>query len=69
MASHEPLLPQSLIHPKVVQPYGSNALAFQVGIYRNADDGPCEAYMVMSGSWKNRIIDEMVVYNSKFQVG
>ena len=40
-----------------------------VGIYRNAEDGPCEACMVMDGSWKDRVVDETVVYNSKFQIG
>jgi hypothetical protein len=40
-----------------------------VGIYRDAKDGPCEACMVMDGSWKERVLDERVVYNSKFQIG
>ena len=40
-----------------------------VGIFRNAEDGPCEACMVMGGTWKERVVDEIVVYNSKFQIG
>ena len=41
----------------------------RIGICRNAEDGPCEACMAMDGSWKERVVDEMVVYNSKFQIG
>jgi hypothetical protein len=44
-------------------------LDHKVGIYRNSEDGPCEACMVMDGSWKERVVDERVVYNSKFQIG
>lgn len=40
-----------------------------VGIYSNSEIGPCEACMVMDGSWKERVVDERVVYNSKFQIG
>ena len=43
-------------------------LDHKVGIYRNAEDGPCQACMVMDESWKDRVVDEMVVYNSKFQI-
>jgi len=41
----------------------------KVGIYRNAENGPCENCMIMDESWKDRVVDEMVVYNSKFQIG
>ena len=44
-------------------------LDHKVGIYRNGEDGPCELCMVMDGSWKDRVVDERVVYNSKFQIG
>ena len=44
-------------------------LDHKVGIYRDAEDGPCQVCMAMDGSWKTRMVDEMVVYNSKFQVG
>ncbi len=43
-------------------------LNHKVGIYRDAEDVPCEACMVMDGSWKDRVVDEIVVYNSKFQI-
>ena len=38
----------------------------QIGIYRDADNGPCEIYMLQEETWKDRAVDEMVVYNSKF---
>lgn len=44
-------------------------LVSKPGIYRDAEDGPCEVCMVMDGSWKERVLDETVVYNSKFQIG
>ena len=40
----------------------------QVGIYRDAEDGPCDVCMGLDGSWKERVVDEVIVYNSKFQV-
>jgi hypothetical protein len=39
------------------------------GIYRDAEDGPCEACMVMDETWKGRVVDETVVYNSKIEIG
>jgi hypothetical protein len=38
------------------------------GIYRDAEDGPCEVCMGMSEDWKDRVVDEVIVYNSKFHV-
>ena len=38
------------------------------GIYREPSDGPCQVCRSQEGEWKDRVIDEMVVYNSKFQV-
>jgi len=40
----------------------------QFGVYREASDGPCEVCMSQEGDWRDRVVDEMVVYNSKFQV-
>lgn len=39
------------------------------GIYRDAKNGPCGKCMVMDETWKDRMITETTVYNSKFQVG
>jgi hypothetical protein len=39
----------------------------QIGIYRDAEDGPCEICLTQTRIWDNRVIDENVVYNSKFQ--
>ena len=38
------------------------------GIYRDAEDGACEVCIVMSQMWKNRVVDETVVYNSKIEI-
>ena len=38
------------------------------GIYRDAANGPCQVCMAMDKSWRNRVVDETVVYNSGFQV-
>ena len=40
----------------------------QIGIYQDADDGPCEVCMHLQKDWKDRVVDEIGVYNSKFQV-
>lgn len=40
----------------------------QMGIYRDAEDGLCDVCMGMSEDWKDRVVDETLVYNSKFQV-
>ena len=49
--------------------YADGDLDHKVGIYRDAEDGPCEKCMAMDETWKDRIVDEIVVYNSKFQIG
>ena len=40
----------------------------QIGIYRDAKDGPCEICIVQEDRWEKRVIDEYLVYNSKFQI-
>ena len=40
----------------------------QIGIYRDADVGSCEVCMHLDKDWEDRVVDEMVVYNSKFQI-
>ena len=40
----------------------------QVGIYRGAEDGLCEVCILQEDDWTNRVIDEMVIYNSKFHI-
>ena len=39
-----------------------------IGIYRDAANGPCEACMAMDKKWRDRVVDETVVYNSGFEV-
>ncbi len=40
----------------------------QIGIYRDAKDGPCEICMLQDKNWKDRVIDETLVYNSRIKV-
>ena len=40
----------------------------EIGIYRDADNGPCEVCMLQEETWKDRMVDETVIYNSKFQI-
>ena len=40
----------------------------KVGIYRDAGDAPCDICMHMDKGWGDRVVDESIVYNSKFQV-
>ena len=39
-----------------------------LGIYRDANDGPCDICMLQEETWKERVIDEIVVFNSKIQI-
>ena len=39
----------------------------QVGIYRDAEDGPCEVCIRLDEDWGDRVVDEAIVYNTKFQ--
>jgi len=39
------------------------------GIYRDAEDEPCDACMFIDEDWKDRVVGETVVYNSKIQIG
>ena len=38
------------------------------GIYRDSKDGQCEVCIVTDEDWKDRVVDETVVYNSKIQI-
>ena len=40
----------------------------QLGIYRDAEDGPCDVCMHLQKDWEGRVIDQYVVYNSGFRV-
>ena len=37
----------------------------QIEIHKDAEDGPCEACMAQEERWKDRVIDEVMVYNSE----
>ena len=41
----------------------------QVGIYRDALKGPCDICSAMDQNWKDRVVDETVVYNSRVSIG
>ena len=40
----------------------------QIGIYRNAEDGPCELCMLHEEICKERAVDKIKVFNSKFKI-
>ncbi len=40
----------------------------QIGIYRDAEDGPCDICLAQTKAWRNRVVAQNVVYNSKFQI-
>jgi hypothetical protein len=40
----------------------------QIGIYRDAEHGPCEICMLQEEDWEDRVIDGNVVCNTKFQI-
>jgi hypothetical protein len=44
------------------------ALSSQVGIYRDQDDGECAVCMTQGKGWEERVVDQTVVYNSKFRI-
>ena len=48
--------------------FGDGNLDPQIGIYRDAEDGSCEICLAQAKTWGNRVFDEYVVYNSKFQI-
>ena len=37
----------------------------QIGIYRDAEDGPCEICLAQTKTWEGRVINENVVCHSK----
>ena len=39
-----------------------------LGVHRDAGEGPCDTCMLQEETWKDKVVDEMVVYNSKFQI-
>jgi len=41
-------------------------VGFLVGIYRDVKNGPCEICMIEEESWRERVVDGTVIYNSKF---
>ncbi len=40
----------------------------QIGIYRDAENGPCEVCLLQEETWKERVVDEIFIYTSKLQV-
>jgi hypothetical protein len=40
-----------------------------VAAYRDEEDSHCEACMDLRQKWGDRVVDETVVYNTKFQIG
>ena len=48
--------------------FGDGNLDPKIGIYRDAENGPCEVCMVQDERWKERLVDETIVYSGKFQM-
>lgn len=46
--------------------YRNGELDSQIGIYRDAENGPCEICMIEEESWRERVVDGTAIYNSKF---
>jgi len=46
-----------------VQREYENSLDPQIGIYRDAENGPCEVFMMQGEEWEERVIDEVVVFD------
>lgn len=53
--------PDSSSCPTVRSP---NRIAFR----NQGDDGPCEVCLLQDATWKERSLDEIIVYNSEFRV-
>jgi hypothetical protein len=54
------------IYYQRIFPYGD--LDLRVGIYRNADFGPCEACMRLDQDWENRVMEETIVYSANIKM-
>jgi hypothetical protein len=45
-----------------VQGEYERSLDRQIGIYRDAANGPCEVCMMQGEEWEEKVIDEVVVF-------
>jgi len=36
--------------------------------FTRTSDGPCETCMAQEEEWKDRVVDEIVAYNNRFQI-
>ena len=48
--------------------YPDGIIDSKLGIYRDAKEGACASCISRLEDWRNRVVDECVVYNSKFQI-
>jgi hypothetical protein len=48
--------------------YKDGDLDLQIGIYRDAEEGPCEICLAQTKAWENKVVDQNVVYNTRFQI-
>jgi hypothetical protein len=51
------------------QKFEDGSLNAEVELHHDPDHGPCAVCMAMKVPWENRIIDEVVVYNSMVRIG
>ena len=47
--------------------YKDGILDPKIGIYRDAEHGPCEICMMQEDTWRDRMTDETFIYNHSFQ--
>ena len=40
----------------------------QIGIYRDADDGPCEICNHLEKEWEDRVVDESLIYKKQIKL-
>ena len=48
--------------------FSDGSLDPQVGIYRDADNGPCEICMLQEENWKETVVDETVICDFEFRM-
>ena len=56
-------MPLTVAASITIKPFLTAIWSSRFGIYWNAHDGHCEKCMLMEKTWKERLIDEIVVYN------
>jgi hypothetical protein len=48
--------------------YKDGDLQLQVDIYRDPENGPCGVCMMQGDTWKEGVIDEAILYDSRLEI-